>query len=77
MITTVDNNSRVFLIKRTGFFSRDFFCNLQEIPKVLTEGFEENDEYKTFEYWNRKFKVCSKKHINEMFKSNNINFKVS
>jgi hypothetical protein len=77
MTTTIDNNQRVFLIKRLGFFTREYFVNLADIPTILREQLEPNDEYKILEVWNTKFKVCSKKHLNEMFAANQINFKIS
>lgn len=40
---------------------------------VLKTSFENNEEFKIFEYWNRKLKRCSKKHLNEMFVANQIN----
>lgn len=76
MKTTIDNNSRVFLIKRMGFFRREYFVNLQDIPMILKEELEPNDEYKIFEFWNSKFKACGKKFLNEMFQANKIDFKI-
>jgi len=76
MITTIDNNSRVFLIHRKGFFTRSYFCNIGQIEEILTKELEPNDEYIISEYWNFKFKRVSKKFMNEMFKSNQINFQI-
>lgn len=76
MKTTIDNNQRKFLIQSQGFGNqKDIFCNLKDIPKVLKDYFEPNEEMKIFEYWNRKLKRCSKKHLNEMFEANQIKFK--
>ena len=77
MITTIDNNQRKFLVQSVGFTSTDIFCNLKDIPTVLKEAFEPKEEFKVYEYWNRKLTRCSKKHLNEMFSANQINFKVS
>jgi len=76
MKTTIDNNSRVFLIHRIGFFTRDYFCNLEDIPVILKTELEPNDQYTISEYWNKKFKRCSKKHLNEMFAANKVDFKI-
>lgn len=76
MLTTIDNNQRKFLVQSQGFTTRDIFCNLHDIPVVLNVEFTDNDEYVIFEYWNRKLKRCSKKHLNEMFTANQINFKI-
>ena len=75
MKTTIDNNQRVFLVKRIGYFTNKAFCNLKDIPAVIAEMCENNDEYIIYEYWNDKFKKCSKKHLNEMFVANQVNLK--
>jgi hypothetical protein len=76
MTTTINNNERVFLIHRNGFFTRDYFCNIQQIPEIIKTELEPNDEYTISEYWNKKFKKCSKKHLNEMFQANKVDFKI-
>lgn len=77
MITQLDNNQRKFLVQSQGFGNqKDIFCNLADIPNVLKSEFEKNEEFKVFEYWNRKLKRCSKKHLNEMFAANQIDFKI-
>lgn len=77
MTTTLDNNHRKFLVQSKGFTTTDIFCNLAAIPTVLKEAFEPNDEYVIYEYWNRKLKKATKKHINEMFEANQIDFKIN
>jgi len=76
MKTTIDSNERVFLVHRNGFFARDYFCNLKDIPNILTSELEPNDEFTISEYWNKQFKRCSKKFLNEMFVANQVNFKL-
>ena len=77
MITTIDNNQRKFLVQSQGFGTqKDIFCNLKHIPDVLNKSLEKNEEFKIYEYWNRKLKGCSKKHLNEMFAANQIEFKI-
>jgi hypothetical protein len=76
MKTILDNNQRKFLVQSQGWQTTDIFCNLAQIPEVLKTAFGENEEFKIYEYWNRRLKVCSKKHINEMFAANQINFKI-
>lgn len=74
MNTTIDNNQRKFLVQSQGFGSqKDIFCNLANIPFIIAEYFEKNEDYKVFEYWNRKLKQVSKKHLNELYKANQIN----
>lgn len=78
MKTTIDNNQRKFLVQSQGFGNqKDIFCNLVDIPKVLKKAFEKNEEFLVFEFWNRKLKRCSKKHLNEMFIANQIKYKLS
>lgn len=77
MKTTLDNNQRTFLVQSTtGWSNIDIFCNLKDIPQVIQTAFEPNVDFKIYEFWNRKLKVCSKKHINEMFVANKIDFKL-
>jgi len=74
MKTTLDNSQRKFLIQSQGFGTqKDIFCNLANIPFILAEYFEKNEEYKVFEYWNRKLKRVSKKFLNELYTANQIN----
>lgn len=77
MKTTIDNNQRKFLVQSQGFGNqKDIFCNLKDIPNVLNDHFEKHEEFKVFEYWNRKLKRISKKALNEMFEANQVNFKI-
>ena len=75
MITTINNNERVFIVTRLGFSTRSIFCNLSDIPIILKE-FEVNYEFKIQHYWNFKLKNISKKALNEMFKAHEIDFKL-
>lgn len=75
MQTIIDNNQRKFLVQSQGFGNqKDIFCNLKDIPNVLKSEFENNEEFKIYEFWNRKLKQCSRKHMNEMFKANRIDY---
>lgn len=76
MKTTIDNNQRKFLVQSVGYGQTDIFCNLADIPTVLHEAFEPNEDFKIFEFWNRKLRPCSKKWMNAMFAANQINFKI-
>lgn len=76
MITTIDNNQRKFLVQSKGWSNTDIFCNLADIPKVLKKAFSHKEEFQVFEYWNRRLKKCSKKHLNDMFAANQVNFKI-
>jgi len=75
MTTTIDNNQRKFLVQSVGFGNTfDIFCNLKDLPQVIKENVPTNTDYRVFEYWNRKLRRCGKKHLNEMFVANRINF---
>ena len=76
MKINIDNSQRIFLVQSQGFTTLDIFCNLEHIPNVIKTQFEAHEEFKIFHYWNRKLKPCSKKFINEMFASNQIDFKI-
>ena len=73
MKTTIDNTQRKFLVQSQGLGQRDIFCNLNDIPFILNEYFEVNEEYKIFEYWNRKLKNVGKKWLKELYKENQVN----
>jgi len=73
MNTTIDNNQRKFLVQSQGFGTqKDIFCNLHDIPFILSEYFEKNEQYKVFEFWNRNLKIVSKKKLLELYKANQI-----
>lgn len=76
MITTINNNQSVFIVERLGVSTRSIFCNLADIPNVL-KTFEKNDNFQVSRYWNFKPKKLSKKALNELFKANQINFKIN
>jgi hypothetical protein len=77
MKITINNNERKFLIQSQGFGGQiDIFCNLHHIQEIIKTNFLPNEQYKIFEFWNRRLKVCSKKHLNEMFAANKIDFKL-
>lgn len=77
MITTIDNNQRKFLVQSQGFGNqRDIFCNIESIPSVLVQEFAEHEEFKVYEYWNRKLTRVSKKRLNEMFVANKVDYKI-
>lgn len=73
MNTTIDNTQRKFLVQSQGFGTqKDIFCNLHDIPFILSEYFEKNEQYKVYEYWNRKLTNVSKARLVELFKANQI-----
>lgn len=76
-LTTIDNSQRKFLVQSQGMGAqKDIFCNLKDIPTVLQDAFEPNEDYKIFEFWNRRLKRCSKQFLNEMFAANQIKYTI-
>ncbi len=77
----IQNTERVFHIGTEGgnsYRPRDYFCHLAEIPKIIQQ---DKDEFRSGfvsfqEFWNGKWKMVSKKRMNEMFKANQIDFKL-
>ncbi len=77
MLTTIDNTQRKFLVQSLGFGNTvDIFCNLKDIPAVLKESLEPHQEFKVYEFWNRKLARLSKKRLNEILAANKIDFKI-
>lgn len=73
MKNTIDSTQRTFLVQSQGFGNtKDIFCNLRDIPKIIRNEFAPNEEYKVFEYWNRTLKRVSKKHLKELYTANQI-----
>jgi hypothetical protein len=76
MKTIIDNNQRIFHLRRNGYFSRNYFCNLSGLPEIIQTELEKHDEFEVYEFWNDKFKKVGKKRLNELFTANQINFKI-
>ena len=75
MITTIDNLQSVFVVEREGISKNSIFFFFFDIPKVLKE-LEKNDNFVVYRYWNYKPKKLTKKGLNDLFKANQINFKI-
>lgn len=72
MITIIDNNQTVFQIVSQGWSAKQFFCNLSDVPAVLTQEFEANEDIVIYRTWNFRLKKQSRKQMNELFKANQI-----
>ena len=70
MITTINNNQRIFLV--TGDYNSSFLCNIQDLEKCCKE-IQDKNSIKIQHKWNNKFVRCSKKSILEMLKSLDFN----
>jgi len=70
MITTINNNHRVFLV--TGDFNGSYLCNIEQLEKCCAE-ITDKDSIKIQHKWNNRFVRCSKKSIVDMLKSLGLN----
>lgn len=76
MTTIIDNTQSRFWISRKGFGTNDIVCNLKDIPNVLKYHYEKNDSIIIRRLFNSSWVKCSKNTLNEMFKNNNIDYKI-
>lgn len=68
MITTIDNNQRVFQV--VDSHGRSTFCNLSDLNTVcadLRAGY-----FKIFHFWNSKPQRVTKKYLRELAEANQI-----
>lgn len=73
MITTIDNNVRVFQVVTST--NKQAFCNLEQLNSVV-EMLGTNEGYFTiYHFWNSKPKKVSKKYLKELFEANNLELK--
>lgn len=70
MITTIDNNQKVFQI--TTSLSNQYFCNFDDINKVVTENNLREGYFTIYSFWNNKPKKVGKAVLKEMFKAHGI-----
>jgi hypothetical protein len=70
MITTIDNNQRVFQV--VDSYGRNYFCNLKQLNEVVRENNLIEGYYTINHFWNNKPKKVSKKLLKEMFDAQGI-----
>jgi hypothetical protein len=70
MKTEIDNNQRVFQV--IDSHSRSYFCNLEDLNKVIKENDLTEGYYTINHFWNNKPKKISKKLLTEMFQASGI-----
>ena len=70
MITTIDNNQRVFQV--VDSYGRNYFCNLKQLNGVIRENNLLEGYYTINHFWNNKPKKASKKLLKEMFEAQGI-----
>jgi hypothetical protein len=76
MLITINTLSRIFLIQRLGFFTREYICNAEQIPEILKNELEVNDDFVIYEIVGCKMKKCSRTALNKTFKTQKIDFKL-
>lgn len=70
MKTTIDNNLRVYqVITSTG---KQFFCNIEELNKVVNENELKAGYFKILHFWNNKPQRLSKKDLKAMFEGSKL-----
>ena len=70
MVTTIDNNQRVFQV--VDSYGRNYFCNLKQLNEVIKENNLVEGYYTINHFWNNKPKKVSKKLLKEMFEAQGI-----
>ena len=70
MVTTIDNNQRVFQV--VDSYGRNYFCNLKQLNEVMRENNLIEGYYTINHFWNNKPKKVSKKLLKEMFEAQGI-----
>ena len=70
MVTTIDNNQRVFQV--VDSYGRNYFCNLKQLNEVMRENNLVEGYYTINHFWNNKPKKVSKKLLKEMFEAQGI-----
>jgi hypothetical protein len=71
MTTTINNNSRVFMLRGMGWNTQNYFCNMEDIVKCAGE-FEKNQPYSIFHFWNGKQTKLSVKMVIAMLEANRL-----
>ena len=70
MVTTIDNNQRVFQV--VDSYGKNYFCNLKQLNEVMRENNLVEGYYTINHFWNNKQKKASKKLLKEMFEAQGI-----
>jgi hypothetical protein len=65
MKTTIENNYRVYQV--VDSLSRQYFCNIEELNKVINENELRPGYFKIYHFWNNKAKRVSKKDLKSFF----------
>lgn len=69
LITTIDNNQRVFAIFGQGWSSFKIFCNLNDLVNCC-KSIEKNEPFKIYHFWNNQMKPLGRKYLAELMEAN-------
>jgi hypothetical protein len=72
MITTIDNNQRVFWIKSGAWAVRNYFCNMADIEKCVKD-MPTGEPYTVYHFWDNKPKKISRKTLKTFLQANQLN----
>jgi len=70
MKTTIDNNQRVFQVITST--SAQFFCNLDELNRVVNENELRAGYFRINHFWNNKPARLTKKGLKNLFEGNQL-----
>ena len=70
MKTTINNNLRVYqVVTSTG---KQFFCNIEDLNRVVIENNMRAGYFKIYHFWNNKAQKVSKKDLKSFFEGAEI-----
>lgn len=70
MRTTIDNNYRVYhVVTSLGY---QYFCNIEELNKVVNENELKVGYFKIYHFWNNKPQRLTKKDLKAMFEGSQL-----
>jgi len=70
MKTTIDSNLRVFQVITST--SHQYFCNLDELNRVINENGLRAGYFRINHFWNNRAMRVSKKYLRDLFTANNL-----
>lgn len=70
METVINNSLRVYqVVTSTG---KQFFCNIEDLNRVVNENQMRAGYFKIFHFWDNKAKRLSKKDLKSMFEGSQL-----
>lgn len=70
MITTINNNERVFYITTSN--NRSAFCNLAQLNEVIAQLGTHEGYFTIYHFWDGKQKKVSRKYLKDLFAAHKI-----